>query len=236
MRMQLPLAGLAAALALVAVPAQAAEVLTNGNFQSGLTGWTAYTTANGTIAEVPSTPGAPAPQSASVVSFNTTGLGASNALFLNAGAYEPPYGIGQHGGGVTQTFTVAENSLGTFSADIAALYTRSSGALGLGLLSLIIDGVVVDSHDFGGVAGGPVTLRSTLGGTVNLDAGQHTIALQSTRSFAPGRGVASQYFDNVSLNTAAVPEPATWALMILGFGLVGASLRRRQQAGVRFAF
>jgi len=26
---------------------------------------------------------------------------------------------------------------------------------------------------------------------------------------------------------AAVPEPATWALMILGFGMVGAALRRR---------
>lgn len=29
--------------------------------------------------------------------------------------------------------------------------------------------------------------------------------------------------------TAAVPEPATWAMMILGFGLVGSTLRRRQQ-------
>jgi choice-of-anchor A domain-containing protein len=30
--------------------------------------------------------------------------------------------------------------------------------------------------------------------------------------------------------TAAVPEPAAWALMILGFGLVGATLRRRRGA------
>lgn len=33
--------------------------------------------------------------------------------------------------------------------------------------------------------------------------------------------------------TSAVPEPATWALMIGGFGLMGAALRRR--SGVRFA-
>ena len=35
--------------------------------------------------------------------------------------------------------------------------------------------------------------------------------------------------DNVTLN-GAVPEPASWALMIGGFGLVGASLRRRRTA------
>ncbi|WP_254620931.1 PEPxxWA-CTERM sorting domain-containing protein [Sphingomonas sp. CL5.1] len=34
---------------------------------------------------------------------------------------------------------------------------------------------------------------------------------------------------------AGVPEPATWAMMILGFGLVGASLRRREKAVARFA-
>jgi choice-of-anchor C domain-containing protein len=40
--------------------------------------------------------------------------------------------------------------------------------------------------------------------------------------------------DNVSIATAAaVPEPATWALMITGMGLVGAGLRRR--AGARLA-
>ena len=37
------------------------------------------------------------------------------------------------------------------------------------------------------------------------------------------------YFDHVSISmsTGAVPEPATWAMLITGFGLVGAALRRR---------
>ncbi len=34
-------------------------------------------------------------------------------------------------------------------------------------------------------------------------------------------------FDNVTYNVAAVPEPATWAMMLGGFGLAGASMRRR---------
>ena len=33
-------------------------------------------------------------------------------------------------------------------------------------------------------------------------------------------------FDNIA--AGAVPEPATWAMLILGFGFVGAALRRRQ--------
>lgn len=33
-----------------------------------------------------------------------------------------------------------------------------------------------------------------------------------------------------------VPEPATWAMMILGLGFIGAALRRRQKTAVRFAF
>ncbi len=36
--------------------------------------------------------------------------------------------------------------------------------------------------------------------------------------------------DNVSLYANAVPEPATWAMLIAGFGLVGASLRRKRAA------
>jgi len=34
---------------------------------------------------------------------------------------------------------------------------------------------------------------------------------------------------NVTITNAAVPEPATWAMMILGFGAVGMVLRRRRR-------
>jgi hypothetical protein len=45
---------------------------------------------------------------------------------------------------------------------------------------------------------------------------------------------ADMVFDRVYVNTAAVPEPATWAMMIGGFALIGASMRRRK-AAVSFA-
>jgi hypothetical protein len=42
------------------------------------------------------------------------------------------------------------------------------------------------------------------------------------------RWTASTPGDNIRVLTAAVPEPATWAMMIAGFGLVGAAARRRR--------
>jgi opacity protein-like surface antigen len=40
-------------------------------------------------------------------------------------------------------------------------------------------------------------------------------------------------FDNISVS--AVPEPATWGLMIAGFGLLGGALRQRRNATAAFA-
>jgi PEP-CTERM motif len=41
--------------------------------------------------------------------------------------------------------------------------------------------------------------------------------------------------DNVSLSIASVPEPATWAMMIMGFGLIGGAMRSARRTTVRFA-
>jgi len=37
-------------------------------------------------------------------------------------------------------------------------------------------------------------------------------------------------FDNVSLTAAAVPEPATWGMLLAGFSMVGVAARRRKVA------
>jgi choice-of-anchor C domain-containing protein len=59
----------------------------------------------------------------------------------------------------------------------------------------------------------------------------------TTLRFSADPATSQQFFglalDNVSI--AAVPEPATWAMMIMGFGLIGGALRSRKAATVRFA-
>jgi len=73
---------------------------------------------------------------------------------------------------------------------------------------------------------------------VNTDGGVSFFGLVDTDSFAsitisrPGNDAWG--IDNVSYGfptlTPEVPEPASWAMMIAGFGLVGAAMRRRQTA------
>lgn len=68
-------------------------------------------------------------------------------------------------------------------------------------------------------------------GTFNLGAGNYSIGGTATASpFGGGAG-----FFRVS-SVAPVPEPATWAMMLLGFGAVGFSLRRNRKQDVRLRF
>lgn len=47
---------------------------------------------------------------------------------------------------------------------------------------------------------------------------------------------AGRVIDNVTLSISAVPEPSTWAMAIMGFGLIGAAARNRGRlAQCRFA-
>lgn len=48
-------------------------------------------------------------------------------------------------------------------------------------------------------------------------------------SFESGLAFAGAQLNGVPIDTGAVPEPATWAMMLLGFGAMGVSLRRARK-------
>lgn len=48
----------------------------------------------------------------------------------------------------------------------------------------------------------------------------------SSLTFTSGQN--SFEFDDLAVQAGAVPEPATWAMLVLGFGLVGSAARRRR--------
>ncbi len=65
----------------------------------------------------------------------------------------------------------------------------------------------------------------TFGGNAGYDAFRFGSNLESADGFALQ-----------SISIAAVPEPVTWVMMILGFGVIGGALRRRTAATARVAF
>lgn len=89
-----------------------------------------------------------------------------------------------------------------------------------------------------------VSLRSiAMGGLIttlfsaNLGAGSPTASFSGTQLLAPGEALlavvnrnGSHGSDSTGLNFTinGVPEPASWALLIAGFGLTGAAMRRRR--------
>lgn len=106
-------------------------------------------------------------------------------------------------------------------------------------------------------AGGGATVRAFINGSslfsvTNPDTtssyswltGSGTFTAIGTSTTLGLFGTAGGHFtglDNVKITdlgvaTGAVPEPATWAMMLIGFGAMGGALRRRSTAASRIRF
>ncbi len=82
-------------------------------------------------------------------------------------------------------------------------------------------GTLLSSHAFSAI--GTFEHENDLFGSI---AGPYSVTTRYTLT-APTTGSA---FSTIAIRDASVPEPATWALMIVGFGGAGAALRSRRRA------
>jgi hypothetical protein len=150
------------------------------------------------------------------------------------GAFET---IGDNG-----TFDLANLSAFTISGDASVIFVSGSYSFGIGDLSAfsatLSNGTLTNLSFAVSGAVDFFDLSDNLFGTGNV-----TI---TAAGLAPGNVTAtvnSGYFPTFGTGdltatarpAAAIPEPASWALMLAGFGLVGAALRGRRAEAVRAA-
>lgn len=117
------------------------------------------------------------------------------------------YAFVQDQGALSQTFNSSLAGATTITFDVAG---RASSGHGSESLEALLNGVVVGSgttQDFQGFQ--LVTLTGT------LNAGSNTLEFLGLTQLTD----QTAFIENV--NVAAVPEPSTWAMMILGFSTLG---------------
>jgi hypothetical protein len=220
-------------LILTAAPASAANLVTNGDFSAGATGFTSTysTTVSGATANQGSYAATTNPALLCSSCFlpigdHTTGTG--NMLFVDGAGSNPDAFW-------SQTFAVNPNT--TYSVSFWA--TSVNAAINGGARSVL--GMTANSD----WVISPTQLNYTTGNTATT-----WLKYSGTWSSGAASSVTLSMFDTniiylyndfavddinfkpVDSPVGAVPEPASWALMILGFGAVGGALRRRKRTAL----
>ena len=103
------------------------------------------------------------------------------------------------------------------SATISSVMTGNDPATNIDFSSVTLNGT-----SFNIIQTGTVEFRDLLNKALT-PGGNNVLSVAGTA------GSSASYSGTLSFSSmAAVPEPATWAMMLLGFGAVGFSMRRRR--------
>jgi len=113
-----------------------------------------------------------------------------------------------------------------FTLDATNLTNTTVGTIILGEKDIDFTSIDVDGIALTQVGFDPSGENWELLGTI-LGAGLHTITVKGS---VLGFGSTPGATYTGSLNIAVIPEPATWALMIMGFGSAGYMIRNRRRA------
>ncbi|MFL6759246.1 XDD4 family exosortase-dependent surface protein [Sphingomonas sp.] len=152
------------------------------------------------------------------VSGTGTNVGAEWAYKQNASGL---------GGGVTQDYGLSSAGYGIFGpGDVLSGAPDRGGATtppdggDFGLLSAGYS----TAGDNGGITNNQPYIKNSV--TFSLGAFDGSLASVSNVRFQYGTATTDTHFGS------GVPEPATWAMMLLGFGGIGVSMRRRRKPGL----
>lgn len=99
---------------------------------------------------------------------------------------------------------------------------------------LAADKVIFNFHEADAVSmGGMIVPGSVLApySLVTLNGGGVEGAVVASALHGEGAFVGGAAFTGLPATGPAVPEPATWLMMIVGFGAIGAIMRRRKRSG-----
>lgn len=119
----------------------------------------------------------------------------------------------------TFLFTIPQNGIGSGS-----ISTSFSGSNMLVITDLIVNGTSYGLQSTPGAGQSRV-----LGGIPIFNGVQNSI---NVKGFVLGAGI---YTGTATFTAVPVPEPAAWALMVGGFAIVGAAVRRRRTMKVSFS-
>lgn len=145
--------------------------------------------------------------------------GPNNAPVLNPN--DEPINVGVDSG-LSQFLLAGEGYFPGVNADSDLIYRLTLGFAGGGTLTGIYT---------------PTTNTFLAGSAAVIDGVSYSLSDFSFRRFGgdtvqaftatPG-GDPNDYVGSFQLSAAGVPEPSTWAMMIVGFGALGAVMRRRK--------
>jgi len=193
-----------------------ANLITNGDFETGsLSGWAYFIT-------MPNGDGGASGGFPIVIPFDVNQDSVSSlaaAFRVGKDSVNPP---GLFGAGIYQNVMLQEGAV-EITADIAALDNVGGGNLQAGFFELILDGIVLDSHNFGAAPAG-VTQSSTLSATSIVTAGSHQVRFQIRRSYQQNDETPVQYLDDIAV--IQIPEPTILALAGLGLSFI--AMRRKR--------
>ena len=134
-----------------------------------------------------------------------------------------------------------ELTISGLTAGFAAISTSSGtnvDAPPFGSFFTAIDCTTACSNGFNGGFSGPLSFTVTAANPLSLASLGFNSVSGNNIYFASDIVISNGNTGNVGATrpTAPVPEPATWAMMLVGFGMVGFGLRRRGRVERRVSF